>query len=410
MTNGLLVRMRQASLRTSLFLFAPDFYFSMETMAVYYTIESHLRVQMSLYIGLMSGTSMDGIDAALVDVNGNRLVSALTAAYSEETKERLDKLQAQQSCSLKALCELNRLIGLEFAAAAMALLSQAKVSSEDIVAIGSHGQTVCHEGATEIAYTLQLGCPHTIAEHTGITVVADFRTRDVVAGGQGAPLAPLYHKALFSSASENRAVVNIGGIANISLLGTSGWVRGWDVGPGNCLMDQWIFRHLGQAYDRNGAWAAQGSLIPHLLDSLLSDPFFTQAPPKSIGKEYFSLGWLESCFSRDYAPVDVQATLLELTARTISEALLKAKMAIAKLFICGGGAHNHALKRKISTLLPHVAVMSTSEVGVSADHLEAMMFAWLADKTLHYSKLDLTGITGSPYPLILGAVYPTKSP
>ncbi|KTD19488.1 anhydro-N-acetylmuramic acid kinase [Legionella israelensis] len=363
---------------------------------------------MSLYIGLMSGTSMDGIDAALLDVKTNQLVCALTNAYSEEAIRRLDCLQEQKLHSLKFICELNRLIGCEFAYLTMSLLSKARIPASQIVAIGSHGQTVCHGTTAELNYTMQLGCPHTIAEHTGITVVADFRTRDIVAGGQGAPFAPLYHKAILASSTENIAVVNLGGIANISLLTKNGCVRGWDVGPGNCLMDKWIFKHLNRSFDHNGNWAAQGKLIPSLLDNLLSEPFFIQSSPKSIGKEYFSLRWLEQYLSPQYAPVDVQATLLELTARNISDAILQSNIRFSKLYLCGGGAHNQALKMKIASLLPDIAVEKTSQVGISEDYLEAMMFAWIADKTIHHKAIDLSDITGSQYPLLLGAIYPAN--
>lgn len=362
---------------------------------------------MNLYIGLMSGTSMDGIDAALVDLDTHELLDANNYPYSKEVTSRLRSFQEEELHSLASICQLNTLIGRDFAEAVNQLLKKTGMGAEQIKAIGSHGQTVCHDAYSAIPYTLQLGCPHTIAEKTGITVVADFRTRDLVAGGQGAPFAPIYHQALFASNSEDIAVLNIGGIANITLLLKEGGVKGWDVGPGNCLMDAWVNHCLNQSFDALGQWAASGSVIPELVDQLLTDPFFSKPAPKSIGKEYFSLKWLRSYFNLEKVPAnDIQASLLEFTARGISEAVKQTKVDLAGLYVCGGGVHNTALIQRIRTLLPECFVKSTAEKEISPDYLEAMLFAWLASKTMAREPIDLTEITGSQHPIIAGVIYP----
>lgn len=364
---------------------------------------------MTLYIGLMSGTSMDGIDAALVDMSKNKLLLGRTLKYSDEVKNRIDTLLDGSNLSLASICQLNTLIGKEFANAAIDLLQQAKLSSSDICAIGSHGQTVCHNTNNAIPYTLQLGCAHTISTLTGITVVADFRTRDLVLGGEGAPFAPVYHHELFKHEQEHIAVVNVGGIANITLIHPNEPIKGWDVGPGNCLMDAWIMKHQGKSYDARGDWAKQGVIIQPLLTTLMADPFIHLPAPKSIGKEYFSLSWLEGYVSNSYKLVDVQKTLLMFTAKTIADSLLKERNYVKKLYLCGGGTHNFALLDMLSQLLPETAVNSIAEVGLSPDYLEAMIFAWLAAQTINHVPVDLRSITGSIRPVILGAIYPVTN-
>ena len=241
---------------------------------------------MTLYVGLMSGTSMDGIDAALVHIPSNVFECGITKQYSDNVKQRLDHLISGKNLHLAEVCQLNTLIGREFAQAVKELLYKAGVLPKEVRAIGSHGQTVCHDTRSTVPYTLQLGCGHTIASLTGITVAADFRTRDLVNGGQGAPFAPLYHQELFAHLDEGLAIVNIGGISNITYIAPNQPTSGWDLGPGNCLIDAWIFRHQGKSFDINGIWAGQGEVIQPLLDLLLSDPFFTLPAPKSLGKEY----------------------------------------------------------------------------------------------------------------------------
>lgn len=361
---------------------------------------------MSLYIGLMSGTSMDGIDAALVDVSSNRLIHGLTQAYSEEVKKGLCDLIAGDNLSLASFCQLNTAIGHEFALAVKALLQATNTHPQAIKAIGSHGQTVCHDTQCERPYTLQLGCPHTISSLTGIDVVADFRTRDIVNGGQGAPFAPLYHQELFATRDEPLAIVNLGGIANVTLLVPGQKTCGWDLGPANCLMDAWIGQHKGKAYDKSGSWAAEGQIIECLFNDLMSDPFLKQPPPKSIGKEYYTLAWLAGFLKPHYTPVDIQATLLAFTAQAIADALLiTCASSIKKLYLCGGGAHNLKLHHTIQDKLPHLTVNSTLEQGVDPDFLEAMMFAWLADQAINSVPLDLSSITGAKKTQILGAIY-----
>jgi anhydro-N-acetylmuramic acid kinase len=361
---------------------------------------------MALYIGLMSGTSMDGIDAALVDISSNQLLCGITKKYSDALKQRIERVLDGTDLSLAAICQLNTLIGREFAGAANDLLHEAKLSSTDICAIGSHGQTLCHDTSGSIPYTLQLGCGHTISSLTGITVVADFRTRDLVNGGQAAPFAPLYHQELFAKDRANVALVNIGGIANITLINANEPTKGWDVGPGNCLMDAWIAKHLGKPYDIDGAWAKQGEVIKPLLVQLLADPFIQLAAPKSIGKEYFSLAWLESYLKPEYKAVDVQKTLVAFTAHSIADTVINARRTVKELYLCGGGTHNIVLHQMIANLLPQTIVMSSADIGISPDYLEAMLFAWLAAQTINKKALDLSTITGSKCPAILGAVYP----
>lgn len=365
---------------------------------------------MTLYIGLMSGTSMDGIDAAVVDIKTNQLIDGLTIAYSQPAKLFLDEVLRAKGVSLGLLGQLNRILGIEFANAVNQLLKQSNLKSSDIVAIGSHGQTLCHDAADDIPYTLQLGCGHTIAELTQIPVVADFRTRDIVLGGQGAPFAPLYHEALFSQLNCPLAVVNIGGIANLSVITPGKATEGFDTGPGNCLMDAWIYAKLGKAYDAGGSWAASGQVIERLLESLQEDVYFKKAAPKSIGKEYFSLAWLNyhinTLSDKRLNPEDIQATLLLLTALSVSTAILALPSSPKRVLICGGGVHNLFLLSKIRQMLPGLIVTSTQTQGVDPDYLEAMMFAWLADKAMNKISLNTPSITGARGPGLLGVIYP----
>ena len=358
---------------------------------------------MALYLGLMSGTSMDGVDAALIDSSNHQLLAGITRPYSREAYGQLEHVLRSESVGLGTLSQLSTLLGREFALTALELLQTTNHSPKEIAAIGSHGQTLCHDAMADIPYTVQLGCPHTIAQLTGIRVVADFRTRDLVVGGQGAPFAPLYHRILFSGSALPVAVVNIGGIANVSVLDGLKHVLGFDVGPGNCLMDAWTRGHLFKSFDMNGDWAASGQVIQPLFAELLSDPFFKRRTPKSVGKEYFSLHWLKSKLKTEYLPEDVQATLLELTAKTIRDAITSP---VSAIIICGGGVHNTALLRVLQTYFDDCRVVSSADFGVDPDYIEAMMFAWLAEQTLHNRPIDLTALTGAKSPVILGAIYP----
>jgi anhydro-N-acetylmuramic acid kinase len=364
------------------------------------------RLIVSVYIGLMSGTSMDGIDAALICLTSNQCLAGLTHPYSDSAKSMLDDVLQGRRLGVEICSQLNTVLGREFGQAVLALLAKARYLAKDVVAIGSHGQTICHNATADIPYTLQLGCAHTIAEMTGIPVVADFRTRDLVVGGQGAPFAPLYHHALFAQHERPFAVVNIGGLANVTFLNNAQAPWGYDTGPGNCLMDAWIQRIHNKPYDRGGEWASSGKVIQRLLDSCLLDPYFQQPSPKSLGKEYFSPAWLALKTKPCDAPEDIQATLLALTAKTIAQAICSNPVNLSQVVLCGGGVHNQTLVHAIQRHLGDIPVLSSAQLGVNPDYIEAMMFAWLAQKTLQQEPMDLSALTGARKPVILGAVYP----
>jgi anhydro-N-acetylmuramic acid kinase len=361
---------------------------------------------LNLYIGLMSGTSMDGIDAALINAKKNALIAGLTTPYPKKLQEQLLDFDVNKKYTPKTILELNQKLGQAFANAALALLKQTTYTAKDITAIGSHGQTLFHNPDEDIPTTLQLACPHTIAENTGITVVADFRTRDLVLGGQGAPFAPYYHQELLKNTDLPAVIINIGGISNISILKQSAPPLGYDTGPGNTLMDSWIKKHQNIGFDENGDWAASGNLIPSLLKKLLADDFFKKRGPKSIDKAYYSLNWLEQHLDAGYQPEDIQATLLHLTAHSIADTI-KAEASDAKqILLCGGGVHNVALKQALINYLPNQAINTTQAFDINPDYLEAMMFAWLAEQAILKQPVDLTQITGSNKPSIMGVIHP----
>lgn len=364
---------------------------------------------MSLYLGLMSGTSMDGIDVAIMDTDNNQFINGLTYRYDDEVYNMLTYVLANEKITITDICQLDILIGRNFAKAAQHLMQQTNLNSGDIRAIGSHGQTIYHAPLATIPFTLQLGCAHTIAAVTGIPVVADFRTRDLIYGGQGAPLAPLYHQQIFANATENIGVINIGGIANLTTIIPGQSSRGWDTGPGNCLMDAWISKHRQKRFDVDGAWAAQGKILDRLLNQLLADPFIQSNAPKSTGREYFSLAWLEQQLQEEYQPEDIQRTILEFTAQTIAINVNSVTPNLQKLYICGGGVHNKLLLNRLAVLLPHCQVESVATLGISPDYLEAMLFAWLAAQTIAGKMVDLTSITGSKQLMVLGAIYPADA-
>lgn len=362
---------------------------------------------MPLYIGVMSGTSLDGLDFALIE-QGKR--TSLLGTHYEAMPARLKQ-------DLLALCspgsdELARAATAEQAWAELAscgiqkLLRRLGIDNSAVRAIGSHGQTVRHE--PQRGFTIQIGNPALIAELTDICVVADFRRRDVAAGGQGAPLVPAFHEAVFGDTTRPRAVLNVGGFSNLSLLHPGKTVRGFDCGPGNVLLDAWINRHQGQPYDRNGDWASIGRVSGQLLGTLLNDSFFTRQGPKSTGRELFNLQWLEHKLAPlpDVAPADVQATLLELTARSICDALLASQPETAELLVCGGGAHNVALMNRLQELLPGCQVSSTANHGIEPDWIEAMAFAWLAHCCIEGVPANRPSVTGAKGLRILGAIYP----
>lgn len=358
----------------------------------------------TLYIGLMSGTSLDGIDAALVDFRGRpRLLGAVYAPYPEALKSSLLALQ------LPSRDELHRasLAGIQlahlYASAVARLLRKCRVASQDVRAIGCHGQTVRHHPAAR--YTVQLGNPSWLAELSDISVVADFRSRDMAAGGQGAPLVPAFHAAVFRDPDVHRVIVNLGGIANVTDLPRRGEVTGFDTGPGNVLLDAWIAARLGHAYDHAGALASRGSPREALLKTLLNDEYFRRAPPKSTGRDHFNLEWLRSSGASRYKTEDVQATLAELSARSIGIAVSKACRGAAEVYLCGGGVRNRDLVRRIARALPEVAVATTAQLGIHPDWVEAMAFAWLAQRRLEGAPGNLSSVTGARGPRILGAIY-----
>lgn len=361
---------------------------------------------------------MDGVDAVLVDVRGESLTTraAYGYPYPAELRRRLLSVVGEpESTSVHEIATLNVEIGCCFATAVDALLAGADVPAAQLVAIGSHGQTLRHSPDTSPAYSWQIGDPATIAARTGVTTVADFRSTDVALGGQGAPLLPALHAALFRRPGVDRAVVNVGGIANVTLLPAdlAKPVTGYDTGPGNCLMDEWCTRHRGQPYDEGGAWAATGTAHGPLLASLMDDPYLSRPPPKSTGRETYNLRFLEAHLDRASAatlpPADVQATLLQFTACSIARAIEKAAVNGPEwLGVCGGGVHNTALLRALRHLLPHVAIESTAASGVDPDMVEATAFAWFAARRLADRPLDLT-TASPPRRLVLGAVYPANA-
>jgi anhydro-N-acetylmuramic acid kinase len=368
------------------------------------------------YLGLISGTSADGIDAALVrfadDGTRPELLFGRTYPWEPGLRARLVELGQQSAqLSLDAIAELDVRIGHAFADAALQALADSGIAAADVAAIGSHGQTLRHRpevrpGEGMFPYTLQLGDPNTIAERTGICTVADFRRRDVAAGGHGAPLLPALHAALLRSGDEDRAVLNLGGIANLTLLPRSGDVRGFDTGPANGLMDAWCLRHRGEAFDRDGAFAASGRVDDALLARLRGEPWFALPPPKSTGRDQFHLDWVESRLRGDEAPRDVQATLLALSAGTVADALRAIQPATARVVACGGGVHNRALMAALAAALPGCVVESSAAHGIDPDAVEAMGFAWLAQATLHGRPGNLPSVSGARGPRVLGGIYP----
>jgi anhydro-N-acetylmuramic acid kinase len=366
---------------------------------------------MAFYIGVMSGTSLDGLDIALIEQSDRpRLLATHYIPMPDDLRGELLGLCASGIDELaRAAITEQKWVRLA-AQGVLALLSQEQLSAGEIRAIGSHGQTIRHEPAR--GFTLQIGNPALLAELTEITVVSDFRRRDVAAGGQGAPLVPAFHEALFDNplgAPQNhRAVLNIGGFSNLSLLEADKPVSGFDCGPGNVLLDAWIQTQRGLSFDRDGAWAASGKIEPALLQSLLSDPFFLTQGPKSTGREVFNPGWLQHHLFQlpMLAPENIQATLLELTALTITQSLQIAQTQTDELLVCGGGAHNSALMARLAALLPDTKVSSTAAYGVDPDWVEAMAFAWLAHCCLEGVPANRPSVTGARGLRVLGAIYP----
>lgn len=370
-----------------------------------------------LFIGLMSGTSLDGVDAALVEFNdsgfnGNGLnhkeqlhvLHTHFLAYPSSLRSELLALQHPTENELETTAILANTLARLYATAVTQMLDAANIPSTAITAIGCHGQTIRHR--PELGFTMQIGNAALLAELTGITVISDFRSRDVAAGGQGAPLVPAFHKAIFSDAKNNRAIINIGGIANITYLASSGETFGFDSGPGNMLLDAWIKRHLNLDYDDNGNWAKTGNIIAPLLSSMLEDSYFSLPPPKSTGRDLFNIQWLDSHLSdKNYPPNDVARTLLTLTAYSISKALAEHCGTIDEVYLCGGGAKNSLLCSELKNLLSNIKVADLDELGIDVNWAEAIAFAWLAKQCLNQKTANLAEVTGAKGPRILGAIY-----
>jgi anhydro-N-acetylmuramic acid kinase len=364
---------------------------------------------MAFYLGLISGTSMDAIDAALVDfdVTPMQVVAARATAFEPQLKRRLTALiETPEAAALDEVGQIDVELGRAFAQAALVLLGEAGVPARNIKAVGSHGQTLRHRMDVAVPFTWQIGDPNVLAELTGITVVADFRRRDVAAGGQGAPLLPVFHDQVFRGGDEDRVIANVGGIANITVLAQGAEVIGFDTGPGNRLLDAWIARHRGVDYDRGGAWAGGGKVDAVLLQRLLTEPYLNLPAPKSTGRELFNLRWLDHHLAEHPGPpVDVQATLLEYSAVTIAAAV-RQYAPLAALYVCGGGAHNAGLLAALTRLLAPNPVATTEKLGLNPDYVEAVAFAWFAKRTLQGLPSNAPSVTGARGARILGGIYP----
>lgn len=362
-----------------------------------------------LYLGMISGTSCDAIDVALVDFADEipKLVASIAHPFPGELKARVLALsQSRGEVSIEALGQLDTALGRVFALAANELLHRHDVDRREIRALGSHGQTIWHAPTIREGFSMQLGDANIIAERTGIDVIADFRRRDIAAGGQGAPLVPAFHAALVPIKPAS-VVLNLGGIANITVLRRPlAPVSGFDTGPANALMDAWCLRHTGQSFDRDSAFASSGEVIDELLARLLFDPYFSQLPPKSTGRDKFNLTWLERQLSGTEDPSDVQRTLLELSAQSIADAIIKHAPDAVDIWLCGGGVHNRLLRMRLIELLAPRNVRSTAFLGLDPDFMEAMAFAWLARCFVKGQSGSLSAVTGARSERRLGALHP----
>ncbi len=360
-----------------------------------------------LYIGLMSGTSMDGIDAALVRFGDHSLEVLETHKHDYPDDLRgslLDSIREPDIRSVDDVAQLHRNVGECFRDAAVTLIEKAGIDPPAVTAIGSHGQTIRHEPNADEPFSLQIGDGAIIAAGTGVTTVNDFRAADIELGGQGAPLAPAFHEWLFRRPGKLRVVLNVGGIANVTILpADDADTTGFDTGPGNTLMDAWTRQHLDEPFDRDGSWAARGAIDFDLLERLLADDYFLKPPPKSTGFEYFNLGWLRTFAIDDLEAVDVQATLAMMTARSIAAALAPDT---SELLVCGGGVHNCRLMHLLGRELPDVSIRSTADAGLHPDWVEAAAFAWLAKRRIEGNPGNLPAVTGASEHAVLGRVWP----
>lgn len=375
------------------------------------------QILSGLFIGLMSGTSLDGVDGVLVEFSSQQAPTVrahVHHGFSAELVGELLALNSAQGNELHRAALAGNAVARAYAAVVTALRETAAVGPSEVVAIGAHGQTVRHcPGLFDgVGYTLQLCNGALLAELTGIDVIADFRSRDVAAGGQGAPLVPAFHRATFGRDHLCTGVLNIGGISNLSVLAADGSTSGFDCGPGNVLMDHWCRLHRGEPYDRDGGWAASGSVHPKLLEVMQNEAYFALPPPKSTGRDLFNPAWLAQCLHQAavegdaLAPVDVQATLAELTAWCCQQSMAQFAPDAHLLLVCGGGAYNTELMRRLAQRLPQVSVESTEARGLAADQVEAVAFAWLASAWVNRQSGNLPAVTGARGPRILGALYP----
>lgn len=365
------------------------------------------------YIGVMSGTSLDGVDLALVDFAKNppKLTTCDFFPMPENLRTDLSALLKNGETTLQKLGEIDHRLGLLYVETVNAFLAKHQLNASEIQAIGCHGQTVWHSPQGDFPFTTQIGDMNLLAVKTGITVIGDFRRKDMAVGGQGAPLVPAFHQAMFSDPNRFTVVLNIGGISNISVLNPYQPTIGYDVGAGNTLMDSWIEQHQGKRYDKDAEWARSGKLVPELLAELLDEPFFVKAPPKSTGRELFNLSWLAKKLQNFTAckPEDVQRTLAEFTAQSITNELARLKTNLpCLLLVCGGGARNPLLMERLASLLPNWKVTTTTEFGLAIDYVEAAAFAWLAYQRTHDLPSNMPSVTGAKKAVSLGVIYPAE--
>ena len=360
---------------------------------------------MDAYLGIMSGTSMDAIDVVAACFDGKlKIISSYSHPIPPGVKQRL--LSVTPQTSIHDISELDCIMGRLFADSANQLIKSHDHVNYPIKAIGCHGQTIYHNPIGANTNTIQIGDPNIIAAQTGFSVVADFRRKDMALGGQGAPLVPAFHNYLFSSSQTNRIILNIGGIANVSLLPTTGAIKGYDTGPGNTLMDLWIKKHHDKDYDAGGDWARSGQVLPKLLNEMLEAPYFQITPPKSTGKELFNEAWLDGFFvDKKYAAEDIQATLNILTATTIADSILRDMPDCTELVVCGGGGYNTLLMENLAGLLPNTKISSSAEYGIAPELVEASAFAWLARQRILELPGNIPSVTGASSETVLGAVY-----
>jgi len=365
-----------------------------------------------LYLGIMSGTSLDGVDTVIMDFSQTspQMIACGFTVMPDDLRKSLANLCLRGEATLLELGELDNRLGHLYAKSVQDLLLSSGISTTDIRAIGCHGQTVWHSPQGRHPFTMQIGDANIIAALTGITTVADFRRKDMAYGGQGAPLVPAFHQALFADPQQLTVVLNMGGISNISILQAGEPTRGYDTGPGNVLLDAWIERHQGHAYDKDAQWAQQGQVNTPLLQHLLAEPFLAQPAPKSTGRELFSLAWLLAQLKSfpDVAPVDVQATLVEFTATTIRDELLKLPETQQSkvLLACGGGAKNPLLMARLQDMLSDWTLGTTTASGLDIDYVEAAAFAWLAHQRIHNLPGNVPAVTGATKAVSLGVIYP----